>query len=286
MDDFVHLSKFEQTLFGGADWVIQTPNWVMVQLTRGIAYAHARQITNELPVGGIAVVPPNSPVTILASVLGEANLRGCAVKVSSLAGLLTASERMCLETEAVQGCAPFRQAGPDEPLAVRLSQYLDRDTPMNLSARLGVMLGFAEWASPWLEGAGHRRQSACEPTPGIRLKEFLSQKPESELTDLSLGEVARYLCCCERHASRVFHEVCGCSFRKYVSELRLKKACQMLVQADYKIIDVALESGHSSLALFNYNFKSRFRMTPTEWRERHLGRKSRPGNGSILTVTL
>src|SRR5262249_16357230 len=97
-----------------------------------------------------------------------------------------------------------------------------------------------------------------------------NQVPESELTQMSLSDLASALCCCERHASRLFHEVCGCSFRKHISELRLNKACQMLSQGKYKIIDVALESGHSSLALFNYNFHNPFRMTPTEWREQHL----------------
>jgi len=99
-----------------------------------------------------------------------------------------------------------------------------------------------------------------------------------------MGDIARRLCCCERHASRLFHQVCGTSFRRYLSELRLKRACQLLVHGDHKIIDVALESGHSSLALFNYNFKNRFRMTPTEWRERHVNGESRPARASLQAV--
>jgi AraC-like DNA-binding protein len=284
MKHFAHLSKFEETLFRGADWPIQTPHWLLVQLHSGIAYLHGGQTKNEFAIGGVVVIPPNSIVTILASVLAEANLRGCAFRVSSLAGVLTAAERVCLETEAAQACAPFRQVRANEPLAERLGQCW-RNTGLNLPARLGLMHAFSEWVAPWLEGATQRSQPG-EQRPASRLRDFLNQKPESELTELSLSEVAKHLCCCERHASRVFHEVCGCSFREYISDLRLKKACQMLVHADYKIIDVALESGHSSLALFNYNFKSRFRMTPTEWRERQLVRKSRTGNAGWQAVSL
>jgi hemolysin activation/secretion protein len=80
--------------------------------------------------------------------------------------------------------------------------------------------------------------------------------------------------CCERHASRLFREVCGRSFRVYISQLRLKKACQLLLQGNHKIIDVALESGHGSLSVFNYLFKKQFKTTPTEWRDRHLRRTS------------
>lgn len=272
--EFAHLSRFEKTLFSGAEWPVQLPHWLLVQLNQGIAYLQGRTSRDELVKSGVAIIPPNSQVTFLASVLGEAQLRGCAVKLSSLTGLLTASERKGLETEAAQGCMPFRQVGGSEPLAQEMARCFLDDQPLGLWRRLGLMQAFAHWVSPWLDRAT-QRPLAPELTPKGRLKQFLDQVPESELAELDLTEVAKHLCCCERHASRMFHEVCGCSFRKYVSELRLKRACQMLVQADYKIIDVALESGHSSLALFNYNFKSRFHMTPTEWRERHLPREPR-----------
>ena len=61
----------------------------------------------------------------------------------------------------------------------------------------------------------------------------------------------------------------GTGFLTCVSELRLKKACHFLREGRQKIIDIALESGFGSLAHFNYAFKRRFGMTPTEWRERN-----------------
>jgi AraC-like DNA-binding protein len=81
--------------------------------------------------------------------------------------------------------------------------------------------------------------------------------------------MAKLLHCCERHASRLFQEVCGTGFLTYVSELRLKKSCHLLLQSRLKIIDIALESGYGSLAHFNYAFKKRFGTTPTGWRERN-----------------
>jgi AraC-like DNA-binding protein len=277
MKDFVHLSRFERTLFSGAEWPVKAPLWLVLQLNRGVAYVRAGTTNNELPAGASIVVPPNSQVTVLASVLAEANLRGMAIKVSSLSGLLTLGERLCLEKQAAQECAPFRQLTADHPLGLRVGALFQAENELALPARLGVLQGFAEWVTPFLNKAGGNKDSA-EPNPKRRLEQFINEKPESELVDLALGDVAKYLCCCERHASRLFHEVCGCSFRKYVSELRLRRACHLLAQGDYKIIDVALESGHSSLALFNYNFKNRFRMTPTEWRLRNATGASRsPG---------
>jgi AraC-like DNA-binding protein len=279
MKDFVHLSKFEKTLYSGAEWAVKVPLWLVVQLNRGVAYVRGGHINHELPTGDLIVVPPDSSIALLSSVLGEANLRGLCIKVSSLSGLLTLAERLCLEKEAAQECAPFRQLTSGHPLAARMNTLFQGENGLALPARIGVLQGFAEWIFPVLVRTAGKKDSA-ELNPKERLKQFLNQMPESELVGLNLGDVAKQLCCCERHASRLFHEVCGSSFRKYVSELRLKRACHLLSHRDYKIIDVALESGHSSLALFNYNFKIRFRMTPTEWRIRNMaatGRSARSG---------
>ena len=117
-----------------------------------------------------------------------------------------------------------------------------------------------------------------------RLRQFIRQTPESELAGFSLGELAKQLHCCERHVSRLFREEWGASFPSYVSEIRLKKACQLLLQGNLKIIDVALESGHGSLAHFNYVFKKRFHMTPTEWREEQTAGRRRPSRAKPLQL--
>jgi AraC-like DNA-binding protein len=280
MKDFVHLSKFERTVFGGAEHQVQAQLWVVIQLSRGVAYVRSRQLNMELSLGGLVVVPPNSLVTVLASQLGEANLRGLSIKVSSLSGLLTSAERICLEGEAAQECAPFHQLTATHPLAAHLNQAFQAENGLSLPTRLGFMQAFAEWLAPCLAKAATKKIDAVDQNPRVRLKEFINRLPETELIGLSLGDVAKTLCCCDRHASRMFHEVIGRSFREYISELRLKRAGQLLTAGDQKIIDVAMESGHSSLAQFNYAFKKRFRMTPSEWRDRYLAREARPSRRS------
>jgi AraC-like DNA-binding protein len=270
------MSKVERTIFSGAEWPLREPHWLVLQLSEGAAYLRGGQVSRELPVGSLVVVPPDSAVNVLASVLGNARLRGFSFKVGSLSGLLTSSERSCLQTDAARECAPYRVLPPSHPLGSRITGLFEKGWSLTLASRLGLMLDFAEWLSPVLARTERQRIDPAERNPKARLNRFLNETPETELVGLSLGEVARHLNCCERHANRLFHQVCGRGFRNYISELRLDRACQMLMHPDYKIVDVALESGHSSLALFNYTFKNRFRMTPTEWRERHLPRERRP----------
>ena len=265
----VPLSKFERIVLSGADWQLETLDWVVLQLTEGIAYVFDRKANKELPLGGMIVCPPKSCLLLTASVLGRAMFRGMTIRVNSLTGFLTALERQCLETEVARQFAPFLALPPEHPLAKRTAQVFAQDQAPTLANRLAFAQTFAELVAPQLHQAlSMQRDSEKEQLEAKgRLQQLISQLPESDLSKLSLGEMAKMLHCCERHASRLFREEQGVGFLAYVSELRLEKACDLLRRGNTKIIDVALESGHGSLAHFNYAFKKRFNMTPTQWRD-------------------
>ena len=242
-----HLCKFEKIIPNGAEWNMEAQDWLVLQLADGIAYALDSKAGKELPQGGVIVVPPKSRTTLTASVLGRAWFRGMAIRVSSLTGILTALERQCLETEVARQCAPFLALPPDHVFARRVTQILASDQT-TLSNRLAFAQTFAEMVAPQLQEAlnqgmehGRNQQEAKG-----RLRHLIAQVPESELSNFSLAELAKQLHCCERHASRLFREEWGTSFPSYVSDIRLKKACHLLLHGNLKIIDVALESGHGS----------------------------------------
>jgi hemolysin activation/secretion protein/AraC-like DNA-binding protein len=264
----VPLTRFERVIPSGLEWNLATPDWVVLQLSEGIAYVFDSKGNRELPLGGVIVCPPKSRITLTASVLEQAQFRGMSIRVSSLIGFLTALERQCLEKEVARKCAPFLEMQPDHPLAARVTQLLAEGPAAGLTNRLAFAQTFAEMVAPQLHEAlnqGMRSDQNQQEAKG-RLRQLLTRMPESELCSLSLETLASQLHCCERHASRLFREEWGTGFPTYVSEIRLKKACQLLLQVNLKIIDVALESGHGSLAHFNYVFKKRFHKTPTKWR--------------------
>jgi AraC-like DNA-binding protein len=288
-----HLSKFEATVLSGAEWPLMTTDWVILQLCEGSAYAFGNKISKVLPASGVVVCPPKSNVTMMASVLGQAVFRGMAIQLSSLSGFMTALERQCLENEVAQQCAPFLVLPADHPLAKRLVHMFSHNNNMTLSNRLAVAQTFAEMLAPQMCQALQQGQDAekGQQSAKDRLRQFISQMPESELADLSLEQMAKLLHCCERHASRLFQELCGARFLTYVSELRLKRSCHLLLQGRLKIIDIALESGYGSLAHFNYSFKKRFGMTPTGWRERNIpsqrqAPRRKPLQVAALTMSL
>jgi AraC-like DNA-binding protein len=277
MKTILHLSKFETTVLSGAEWPLVTTDWVILQLCEGSAYAFGSKVSKVLPPSGVVVCPPKSSVTMMASVLGQAVFRGMAIHLSSLSGFMTVQERQCLENEVAQQCAPFLVLPAEHPLAKRLVYMFSNNNTMTLPNRLAVAQTFAELLAPQMFQALQQGQEAekGQQSAKDRLRQFINQMPESELTDLSLEQMAKLLHCCERHASRLFREVCGSRFLTYVSELRLKRSCHLLLQGKLKIIDIALESGYGSLAHFNYAFKKRFGTTPTGWRERNTSSSQR-----------
>ncbi len=272
----VHLSRFERIIPNGAEWNLTTSDWTLVHLCEGIAYAFDRQGTRELRVGGLLLLPPKSSAVLTASVLERARFRGVTLRLSSLAGVLTGSERQCLEAEVARAAAPFLMLAPDHPVALRLAALFAAEKD-SLALRLAFVQSFADIVAPQLDEALVKRETAqaSQQQARGRLRQFIGHLPESEISSLSLSELSRMLHCCEHHASRLFRKEFGESFSSYAAGLRLKKACDLLCEGDMKIIDVALESGHGSLAHFHYVFKKRFRMTPAEWRERHQPAKPR-----------
>src|SRR5262245_16195193 len=270
MSELTHLAVVEKTLSNGGCWTVAGKHWTIVQLAEGIAYACSQGLNQEIPGEGVVVCSPRTAVELRSSKLRKTLLRCVAVQPGSLSGFLTALERLCLETHAPRQVGPYILLAAEHPLAMRMPR-LNQKNGFNLSARLEFLTAFAELLSPHMTTL----VNGGETTPrdvNQRLTEFINQMPESELAGLTLGQLAEHLHCCERHASRRFCEVMGTSFRTYVLQLRLKKACRLLAEGKMKVVDVALESGHNSLSLFNYLFKKHYYMTPTQWRERHAQR--------------
>ena len=180
--------------------------------------------------------------------------------------------------------APFLALPSEHPLAKRVTEIFAQEQTPTLANRLAFVQTFSELIGPQLRAALNKgkENDKTQHDAKARLRQFISQMPESELASLSLDELAKQLHCCERHASRLFREEWGSGFLSYVSDIRLKTACHLLLQGNRKIIDVALESGHGSLAHFNYVFKKRFHMTPTEWRDRQMAPPRRTARAKPL----
>jgi hemolysin activation/secretion protein/AraC-like DNA-binding protein len=281
-----HLSKFERILPHGTQWKLVTSEWLVLHLREGAVYLLDSKGNREIPMGGITVYPPGSQLTLMASVLGQAVFCGIAIRIESLMGFLTAIERRCLEFEVPRQCTPFIELTAEQPIAKRMAQLFATNSAATLSQRLAFAQAFAELVTPQL-GVALTKETVAQGNQQDaigRLRDLVRNTPESELSRLSLRDLSKMLHCCERHTSRLFREEFGTGFVNYVSELRLKKACDLLLKSNSKIIDVALESGHGSLAHFSFVFKKRFSVTPKEWRRTHRQQTRRSVRADVMPL--
>lgn len=70
--------------------------------------------------------------------------------------------------------------------------------------------------------------------------------------------------------SRFFRRATGKSFVQYVNELRIGRACRLLIETDKPITAIAHDAGFENLSNFNRQFEKLKGMPPREFRKGHL----------------
>ena len=109
-------------------------------------------------------------------------------------------------------------------------------------------------------GSGERRRR--------RLLAAVEALGSADLDGISLDGCARLLGVSTRQVSRLFRDEFGGTFREHVANLRIERARRLLAETERSIVDVASETGWSSLAHFNWAFRRRVGATPSAYRLR------------------
>jgi AraC family transcriptional regulator len=111
--------------------------------------------------------------------------------------------------------------------------------------------------------AGVAARGSGRRTRFLRAVQELRAEPLDEVT---LPAFARRAGLSDRHASRLFQLELGKTFREHLAELRLERAKALLRDTQMTVLEVAGETGWSSLAHFNSVFRRRVGSTPSQFR--------------------
>jgi len=84
--------------------------------------------------------------------------------------------------------------------------------------------------------------------------------------DLSVDALAERVYLSNSYLSYIFKKYTGKTIMKYITDLKLDKAKEILTNGTMKIADVAAEVGYRDISYFCSQFKSKFGMTPTQFR--------------------
>ena len=91
--------------------------------------------------------------------------------------------------------------------------------------------------------------------------------------DFSVDDICREIGISRVQLYRKVKALIGYNVNDYISTVRLQKAKFLLADMQYTISEVAFKVGYSSQAYFSTVFKSKFSLTPSEYREKKKGGK-------------
>ncbi len=74
--------------------------------------------------------------------------------------------------------------------------------------------------------------------------------------DITQESLAKKVNLSTSYFSRLFREICGMNFNKYLNSIRVDKAESLIKSCSKPIIDIAAECGFSSIRTFNRSFKT------------------------------
>ena len=87
------------------------------------------------------------------------------------------------------------------------------------------------------------------------------------LQDATLVRCAKRVGLSPSYLSRIYKDHSGRSFSDRLTELRMRKACELLKKPDCRTYDVAWDVGYDNPKNFSRAFKAYMGMTPTEYRQ-------------------
>lgn len=106
-----------------------------------------------------------------------------------------------------------------------------------------------------------------EDTPSQeKISKVLEYLKENFEEDLSLPEVGSLIGMTETGFSRYFRRATGSTFTEFVNQLRIGRACNLLMQTKTPISSICYSVGFNNISNFNRQFLKRRGMTPKEFR--------------------
>lgn len=158
----------------------------------------------------------------------------------------------------------------DQPLLERwLTDAASNDPARRRVLQLEMEARFHRLAlgMPARAAAGGRPAGDAGAGQIARVTRFIAQHYREPLTVQAIAADAKLH---PKYLMRVFKKQCGASVWEYLTRLRVSHAQRLLITTDLKVLDIAMESGFSSLAPFYAAFAAHTPgLRPLDYRRQH-----------------
>lgn len=117
-----------------------------------------------------------------------------------------------------------------------------------------------------------RRKESCS-SPLVRMARVMAHIQSHYREPLQIDELARLAHWSTSQFRRAFKRVYNMTPVRFINQLRLQQACEMLKDPNQNITEIALETGFSSSAFFSTQFRKFIGEKPSHYRQRHMAGK-------------
>ncbi len=87
--------------------------------------------------------------------------------------------------------------------------------------------------------------------------------------NITIAQIAKVSNFSESYFSKLFRQLTGSSFTRYLKDYRLERAAQMLRNSDSRVSDVAFLVGFNNLSYFTRAFKTKYKINPKAYKEKY-----------------
>ena len=110
-------------------------------------------------------------------------------------------------------------------------------------------------------------QGKSKPMPNTLISRVVSIVQRDQQNWPQIGEIAEELGCSRGRLHQVFRQHTGMSPSDYLQRMRIKKSCEVLVESDLSITEVAYELDYANSQHFSRTFRKYLGLAPSDYRD-------------------
>ena len=159
-----------------------------------------------------------------------------------------------------------------EEIEILFDEALKSNMPAEQAYYKGVSLLY--FAAAAIAGGERGDGFGADISPEERIKQIIYLNYKD--SDFFIDVIADVMHVSHSYVSKIFKQKTGMTAVKFLSEVRLKKAAELLNEKDYRVKELCAETGFNDELYFMKIFKKKYGLTVKEYRE-----KARKENASI-----